>query len=97
MDSQQHKSRAKLFVVIGSIITIVIVAGAAYALYLAATTMPQETPQQSGQDSTSQEAPVTEQSLKQDLTDLDDSITEQKAAHDAAKNTVNEKQVKVAN
>lgn len=97
MDSQQHKSKAKLFIALGSLVTILIVAGAAYALYLAATTKPQEAAQQNTTDISSQEAPVTEQSLKQDLTDLNDSISEQKAAHDEAKKIVNEKQVKVAN
>ena len=97
MDSQQHKSKAKLYIAIGSIVTIIIVAGAAYALYLAATMKPSETTQQPTSNIRSDEAQVTEQSLKQDLSDLDDSISEQKAAHDAAKKTVNEKQVKVAN
>lgn len=98
MDSQkQSKSKAKLFIAVGGVVVVLIIAGAAYALYLAATTKPQEQVQQNTTESQPGDVPVTEQSLKQDLTDIDDSLTEQKATHEAAKKAVNEKQVKVAN
>lgn len=96
MDSQQSKSKTKLFVVIGSLVVVLIVAGAAYAIYLTATMEPQEQTQQNSSETQSDEVTVTEQSLKQDLTDISTSVDEQKATHEAAKKIVNETQVKVA-
>jgi flagellar basal body-associated protein FliL len=98
MDSIQSKSKTKIFIILGVIATAMIVVGAIVAL-VRTTSRPQTATQQTTQTDTTQKEPVTQQSLQQDMSDVEASVKEQQAAHEAAKTALSDqaKQVKASN
>jgi uncharacterized protein YlxW (UPF0749 family) len=100
MDSTQGKSRTKLVVgVIGVVVVLMIVGGAVYALVRAGDNgKPQQETQKTTDTETKSSRNVTQQTLSQDMNDLDAAIKQNKQYHDQAKAAVEDpsKQVKVS-